>query len=416
MRVASHVARPTNRTLIGSVLFVDIVGYSRRTVPEQLAMKERFNELLADAIQSMAPSDRIMVDTGDGAAIAFLGDPEDALFTALSLKDAIDSEDAGIPGEPGFVRMGINVGPLMTVHDINGHTNMIGDGVNDAQRVMSFADPGHLVVSHAYYDIISRFSHDYTKLFIYEGTRHDKHVREHEVYRFSPAEDTEELATNLRERFKARVAEENARTQPASRVRRLGNLALGPVRSGKKTFHAGLVALLVGAASMVGAVWSWTSVPENGTLVAANATAQDAATAVASAEPASRKPGETDTVPVASQTQSAAGAAPVPPAQPGTPAAKPRPAAGPRIEPASAQEKKPSAQAAAAAPGTVRFAVQPWGEIYINGSKRGISPPLKSVNLAPGKYRVEVRNGQFVPYKHTIEVETGKEMTIRYAF
>jgi class 3 adenylate cyclase len=107
-----------NRTFIGSVLFIDIVGYSLRTVPDQLAMKELFNQLLSDAVQNVAPSDRIMVDTGDGAGIAFLGDPEDALFTALSLRDAIDHGRTAAVGEPGFVRMGINLGPLKIVRDI----------------------------------------------------------------------------------------------------------------------------------------------------------------------------------------------------------------------------------------------------------------------------------------------------------
>ncbi len=151
-----------NRTLIGSVLFIDIVDYSSRTVPDQIAMKSTFIDLLVDAIQNVAPADRIMVDTGDGAGIAF-GDPEDALFTALTLRDAINAGKVAAVGEPGFVRMGINLGPLKVVRDVNGHTNMIGDGVNDAERVMSFAEPGQVMVSHSYYDIILRFSRDYNK-------------------------------------------------------------------------------------------------------------------------------------------------------------------------------------------------------------------------------------------------------------
>ncbi len=125
-----------NRTLIGSVLFIDIVNYSMSTVPDQLSMKEAFTDLLVEAIQNAATADCIMVDTGD---------PEDALFTALSLRDAIEPGQVKV-GEPGFVRMGINLGPLKVVRDINGHTNMISDAVNDAQRVMGFAEPGQVMV------------------------------------------------------------------------------------------------------------------------------------------------------------------------------------------------------------------------------------------------------------------------------
>ncbi|WP_026075943.1 PEGA domain-containing protein [Noviherbaspirillum massiliense] len=375
-----------NRTFIGSVLFIDIVGYSLRTVPDQLAMKELFNELLGEAIQNVAPSDRIMVDTGDGAAIAFIGDPEDALFAALSLRDAIASGRASHLGEPGFVRMGINLGPLKAVRDINGHTNMIGDGVNDAQRVMSFAEPGQVMVSHSYYDIISRFSHDYTKLFVYEGTRHDKHVREHEVYRFGPLEDTEDLAEKLRDRSRARHTDIPAEPLRAKARRLISpqTNAAAEIRK-NKGFRIGLISLLVGAATMVGAVWSWTSKPEK----------KAAAVAPEIAAPAVSQP----TASAADvKTASTASASAV------------------TTKPAETAEKAGSDEATAVKPGKVKLSIQPWGEIYVDGSKRGISPPLKSLTLPPGEHKIEVRNGQFVPYRQTIEVKSGGEATVKYAF
>ena len=78
--------------------------------------------------------------------------------------------------------MGINLGPVKLVKDINGHPNIIGDGINVAQRIMSFARPGQIVVSRSYYDVVSNLASEYAKLFHYEGSRTDKHVREHEIY------------------------------------------------------------------------------------------------------------------------------------------------------------------------------------------------------------------------------------------
>src|SRR5690242_8495651 len=78
--------------------------------------------------------------------------------------------------------MGINLGPVKLVKDINGHPNIIGDGINVAQRIMSFARPGQIVVSRSYYDVVSNLASEYAKLFTYEGSRTDKHVREHEIY------------------------------------------------------------------------------------------------------------------------------------------------------------------------------------------------------------------------------------------
>jgi hypothetical protein len=73
-----------NRTFICSVVFIDIVEYTRKAVTEQIQVKERLNALLAEALKDVAANDRIILDTGDGAAISFVGDPEDALFVCLS--------------------------------------------------------------------------------------------------------------------------------------------------------------------------------------------------------------------------------------------------------------------------------------------------------------------------------------------
>ena len=79
----------TNRTFICSIVFLDIVGYSKKPVTEQIQLKERLNILLTEALENVAVNDRIILDTGDGAALSFLGDPEDALFASLMLRDAI---------------------------------------------------------------------------------------------------------------------------------------------------------------------------------------------------------------------------------------------------------------------------------------------------------------------------------------
>ncbi|MBI3068306.1 MAG: adenylate/guanylate cyclase domain-containing protein, partial [Betaproteobacteria bacterium] len=170
-----------NRTSICSVVFLDIVEYSRKPVAEQIRLKERFNALLSEALGDIAINDRIILDTGDGAAISFLGDPEDALFVALAVRDGMAGEAA--TGAPQLqVRMGINLGPVRLVKDINGQPNIIGDGINVGQRVMSFAQPGQILVSRSYHEVVSCLSKQYAQLFRYEGSRTDKHVREHEVY------------------------------------------------------------------------------------------------------------------------------------------------------------------------------------------------------------------------------------------
>jgi len=85
-----------NKTIMCSVLFLDIVEYSRKSVAGQISLKDRFNSYLSAAISGVPITDRIILDTGDGAAINFLGDVEDALKAALSLRESMLSEDASI--------------------------------------------------------------------------------------------------------------------------------------------------------------------------------------------------------------------------------------------------------------------------------------------------------------------------------
>src|SRR5213596_1987611 len=163
----------SGRTLVCSVLFLDIVEYSKKPVSDQLQLKQEFNRVLTKALEQVPARDRIILDTGDGAAVTFMGDPEDALFASMAVRDS-----AGAVA----VRLGVNLGPVRLVKDLNGQMNIIGDGINVAQRVMSFARAGQLMVSRSFYEVVSCLSRDYAKLFQHEGARTDKHVREHDVY------------------------------------------------------------------------------------------------------------------------------------------------------------------------------------------------------------------------------------------
>jgi hypothetical protein len=170
-----------NKTIMCSVLFLDIVEYSKKSVAGQISLKDRFNSYLSAAIRDVPMTDRIILDTGDGAAINFLGDVEDALKAALSLRESLLNEEPDVE-HPLLVRMGVNLGPVRLVRDINGQPNIVGDGINVAQRVMGFADAAQILVSRSYFDAVSRLSPQYAGMFHYQGSRTDKHVREHEVY------------------------------------------------------------------------------------------------------------------------------------------------------------------------------------------------------------------------------------------
>jgi len=339
------------RTLVCSVLFLDIVEYSRMSVAEQLDLKQRFNDALKRSLEQVALRDRVVLDTGDGAAVTFLGDPEDALFSAMAFRDATRT----LP-----VRLGINLGPVRLMRDVNSQINMIGDGINVAQRIMSFAVPNQLLVSRSFYEVVSCLSRDYASLFQYEGARTDKHVRAHEVYAVggdAPAA--------------RRVAE------TALQAAVPGGAAAWLVQPGPLGFQRS--ALLVAPLLF-------------GLLVGAGLALRPKLEPVGGAE-WSQIPGRRS-VP----------SAPAPTATP-----QPAPAAK------AAAEPKPPAPVAAA-PARVRLAISPWGAVYVDGERVGVSPPLRQLELEPGKHRIEIRNTNFPRRVETVELKPGGEATIRHRF
>jgi hypothetical protein len=183
-----------SRTLISSVLFLDIAGYSRLGVTEQIRLKQSFNDVLSAALQDTEARERVVIDTGDGAAVAFLGNPERALFAALAVFDNVGE----LP-----VRMGINMGPVHVSRDINGQENVIGDGINVAQRIMSFAGAGQLFVSRTFYDVVQLLSGEYATMFQAVGGRTDKHARTHEVFAVNPAVRVGRRAAEMHQRLRA---------------------------------------------------------------------------------------------------------------------------------------------------------------------------------------------------------------------
>jgi class 3 adenylate cyclase/Flp pilus assembly protein TadD len=174
-----------DRTWLCSVLFMDIANYSSQSVEQQMKWKTRFNGYLSEAIQDVPENERVIVDTGDGAAVCFLGAPEAAMFAALHLWQCfvVDERDQ----QPGLrVRIGVNLGPVKLVKDLNGSLNAIGDGINIGQRIMSFTPENQILVSQSFFDVVSRISDDYKALFSFKGVETDKHVREHTVYSLRP--------------------------------------------------------------------------------------------------------------------------------------------------------------------------------------------------------------------------------------
>ena len=75
-----------------------------------------------------------------------------------------------------------------------------------------------------------------------------------------------------------------------------------------------------------------------------------------------------------------------------------------------------SGRLGAASPASLTLAISPWGEIFVDGNRHGVSPPLRQLSLAPGKHTILIVNETFKPYSKTIELAPGGSLKIKYKF
>lgn len=194
---------------------------------------------------------------------------------------------------------------------------------------------------------------------------------------------------------------------------------------------------LAGAAAallvVAGVWWAWTATraepaPEPA-LAAAEAVPVPPVPPVPPVAPTQPTPAAAPPAVVAEAPAEPAAAAPAPPVADAAPAA-PEPAAAPtRPAPAVARATPPPARerrarearvtiAVAAAPalGTVRIAVSPWGNVEIDGTPVGTTPPLNELTLPEGRHQITIRNADFPPFSTGVSVTPGQPVSVKHRF
>jgi hypothetical protein len=269
---------------------------------------------------------------------------------------------------------------------------------------MSFSRPGQLLVSRSFYEVVSCLSRDYLHLFQHEGSRTDKHVREHEVYSVGGA-------------------------PAARRVAETASQILSP--SGIANWFAGMGPFGLRRSALVAAPALFFGLLGGGVILSA---VFDGNKATAAVDGSSRQP-----VPAQGTPRIIA----VPPlrnlgavARDGAPgsgeSAKPVPAlknilerrlAEKRLDTMAAAkiESARAATAEAARPsqgdaGRLELAITPWGTVFVDGEERGASPPLRVLDIAPGAHTVVIHNGGFAPHVERVVVKAGEATRIRHRF
>jgi hypothetical protein len=101
----------------------------------------------------------------------------------------------------------------------------------------------------------------------------------------------------------------------------------------------------------------------------------------------------------------------------------PTPASSRAVRPESSREQGRRAEATAEAQpasmsdsATLLLAVRPWGEVYVDGTKVGVTPPLKRFQVAPGLRVITIKNSVLPEYRVRLSVTPEARVTIAHDF
>lgn len=87
-----------------------------------------------------------------------------------------------------------------------------------------------------------------------------------------------------------------------------------------------------------------------------------------------------------------------------------------RSRDSATRAKRDANKVALAKTGNVKLSIQPWGEVWINGSLKGVSPPMRFLQLEPGTYNVELRNPGLQSMRRQLVVTAGQPAAIEHRF
>jgi TolB-like protein/class 3 adenylate cyclase len=153
--------RPAESTLdlpleIAHLLLIDVVGYSKLLVNEQIEVLQELNRIVrsTECFHAAEVSGKLIrVPTGDGMALLFFRNPEEPVRCALEISRTLHDHPRV------QVRMGVHCGPVNRVEDVNDKTNIVGSGMNVAQRVLDCGDAGHILLSKHVAEDLAEYRH-----------------------------------------------------------------------------------------------------------------------------------------------------------------------------------------------------------------------------------------------------------------
>ena len=171
--MSSEATKETELEL-AHVLFIDIVGFSKRLINEQRALLDTLNRIVRNTSafrREDATGKLRKIPTSDGLVLVFHTAKKEPVECALEIARA------NIEHTELELRMGVHTGLVSGVIDVNESANVAGAAVNMAQRIMDCGDGGHILLSKRVAEDLEQYGdwkphlHDLGEIEVKHGVR-----------------------------------------------------------------------------------------------------------------------------------------------------------------------------------------------------------------------------------------------------
>lgn len=167
--------------------FTDIVAGSNPKIPakDQVRKIVVLNELISrtEIFRKKDPESTVILPTGDGMAIGFSDSAEKPIRLAIELHKFLNRYNELRSGvEKLLIRIGVDMGPVYVVKDLNGKDNVWGPGIILTRRVMDLAGDMNIFASARIAEDTRKLSSYYNEIIHPIGDYHIKHGEELQLY------------------------------------------------------------------------------------------------------------------------------------------------------------------------------------------------------------------------------------------
>ncbi|MBD3290578.1 anti-sigma factor antagonist [candidate division KSB1 bacterium] len=142
------------------IFFCDIIGYSKLPAASQYECHAQLTRIIRtclDKLDARLLEDVIALPTGDGLILNYLkAEPDVHLRTALMVLEILEkyNQNSNLPIK---LRIGLNTNVDSIVLDLNNKKNIVGVGINLAQRITNLGTHGRILMHRRVYEDLSNY-------------------------------------------------------------------------------------------------------------------------------------------------------------------------------------------------------------------------------------------------------------------